>query len=277
MNRRAPIRAKNGRLETAFMREPLYCDIGLLKPVISIFPLGDSAVTLDLGHLMDEGLNRRALVLGNWLKAHPFPGLRDVLVSYCSVSIFFDPDLIRPGLSAGETIFEYARKILDSALAEADCIDHAGAGLPREAEVILPPPIRVPVCYADRFGGDLAETARIKGLSPEELIEIHCNTIYRVYMVGFLPGFPYMGKTDERIQIPRKERPVPVAAGGVGIAGNQTGIYPLDSPGGWQIIGRTPHRMFDPLQDPPVILKAGDRVQFFSISPAEFERFVEKV
>ena len=110
------------------------------------------------------------------------------------------------------------------------------------------------------------------GLSFEEVIRIHCAGTYRVYMIGFLPGFSYLGKLDPRLELPRKKFPVTVHAGGVGIAGMQTGIYPLNSPGGWQIIGRTPVRLFDPGMDPPVRLQTGDRVQFYPVPDSEYQR-----
>jgi inhibitor of KinA len=129
---------------------------------------------------------------------------------------------------------------------------------------------RIPVCYDGDYGPDLEWTARQKGLSVEDVIRIHHSGSYRIYMVGFLPGFPYLGKLDSRLEIPRKDRPVSVMRGGVGIAGIQTGIYPLSSPGGWQIIGRTPVRLFDWLTDPPIRFQCGDEVEFYPISREEF-------
>ena len=137
---------------------------------------------------------------------------------------------------------------------------------------VLPPSdgreVPIPVCYEGEYAPDLEAVARQKGLSPGEVIDLHCSIEYRIYMIGFLPGFPYMGKIDPRIEIPRKMRPVPVIAGGVGIAGMQTGIYPLNSPGGWQIIGRTPLHLFNRHADPPVALLTGDRVRFYPVSTA---------
>jgi inhibitor of KinA len=130
------------------------------------------------------------------------------------------------------------------------------------------------VCYEGAYAPDLEDVARQQGLSVREVIELHCAGVYRVYMIGFLPGFPYLGAVDQRLEVPRKPRPVPVAAGGVGIAGKQTGIYPLNSPGGWSIIGRTPVRLFDSQTDPPVRLQTGDRVEFYPIPTEEFRRVV---
>jgi inhibitor of KinA len=129
---------------------------------------------------------------------------------------------------------------------------------------------RIPVCYEGEYAPDLEGVAKEKGLSKEEVIGLHTSVIYRVYMIGFLPGFPYMGRTDPRLEIARKKQPVSVWAGGVGIAGIQTGIYPLNSPGGWQIIGRTPMPLFNRHEDPPIRVQAGDSVQFYPVSKKEF-------
>ncbi|GGA83049.1 hypothetical protein GCM10011511_02590 [Puia dinghuensis] len=129
---------------------------------------------------------------------------------------------------------------------------------------------RIPVCYEGEYAPDLQWVAAQQGLTPKEVIDIHVASTYRVYMVGFLPGFPYLGTVDRRLQLPRKPQPVTVVAGGVGIAGMQTGIYPLTSPGGWQIIGRTPVKLFDVEADPPIRLQAGDNVQFYPVSAKAF-------
>ena len=131
--------------------------------------------------------------------------------------------------------------------------------------------IKIPVCYEQEFAPDIHSLASGNNVSVEEVIALHVSKIYRVYMLGFLPGFSYLGEVDERIATPRKPTPQPVAAGSVGIAGKQTGIYPFASPGGWQIIGRTPLTIFDPhAGDDAALLRAGDRVQFFSITANEF-------
>jgi inhibitor of KinA len=131
-------------------------------------------------------------------------------------------------------------------------------------------PVRISVCYETEFGPDLRELSLSRQLSIEEAIHLHTNRIYRVYMIGFLPGFTYLGKLDPRLETPRKTRPVPVLAGSVGIAGNQAGIYSLNSPGGWHIIGRTPVKLFDPAKGIPVRLKTGDQVQFYPVSREEY-------
>jgi inhibitor of KinA len=209
-------------------------------------------MTIDLGNTIDEQLNARALAISDLLKADRFRGLIDIIVAYSSVSCFFDPSIPFDQPAVSEWLLEAWRR--------------TAAARPTEAG----PLIRIPVCYEGDYAPDLEGVARQTGLSPAELIGIHTAAPYRIYMIGFLPGFPYMGKLDPRIQVSRKARPLPVIAGGVGIAGMQTGIYPLNSPGGWQIIGRTSLRLFDRDGNPPVLLHTGNLVQFYPIPATEF-------
>ena len=235
-----------------------------MRPTHSIFSLGDSAITIDLGDRIDEGLNRQALAIRDWLVARPVPGVQDIIVAYSSVSVFYDPVLVSEGVGAGGqgdageayegTVFGYMKQRLEQAGEEA-------VPLPGDEGKT----IAMPVCYGGRFwSGFWNPYPRQRGISPQEIVHIHSSRIYRVYMIGFLPGFAYLGKVDERLDMPRKAAPTPVVAGSVGIVGNQSGIYPLNSPGGWHIIGLTPLKLFDPQGEPPVLLKTGDRVQFFS-------------
>ena len=218
----------------------------------AIFPLGDSAVTIDLGNCVDELYNIRALALHDWLQAHRFPGIRDVVMAYSSVSVFFDPVVVQAS-RVGELLVQAWRETAVSGRGQAEGRT-----------------FRIPVCYEKEYAPDLEWVATQKGISTADVAELHCAVVYRVYMVGFLPGFSYMGSVDERLEVPRKPLPVNVVAGGVGLTGRQTGIYPLNSPGGWQIIGRTPVKLFDAATDPPVRLQPGDRVQFYPVSGAEF-------
>ncbi len=242
-----------------------------LRPPHSLFSRGDSAITIDLGDRIDEELNRQAMAIRDWLVARPIPGVQDIIVAYSSVSVFYDPVLISEGIVAGEEgnpgedcggiAFGYMKQRLEQAGEEA---------VPLSGEDGKT--IAVPVCYGGRFGPDLEPVSAAKGISPQEIIDIHSSRIYRVYMIGFLPGFAYLGKVDERLDMPRKAAPTPVVAGSVGIVGNQSGIYPLNSPGGWHIIGLTPLKLFDAQGEPPVLLKTGDRVQFFPITAVEFDQ-----
>ncbi len=229
----------------------------------SIFPLGDSAITLDIGdgNCIDEQNNSRALALYDWLQTHRFPGILDVIVAYSSVSVFYDAAVIRTTDPAYSHITALLRRAWQETGGEGAVAVVPGGRL-----------IRLPVCYEAPYAPDLEWVVVETGLSREEVIGIHCADTYRVYMIGFLPGFSYLGRVDRRLELPRKKSPVTVQAGGVGIAGMQTGIYPLNSPGGWQIIGRTPVRLFDPGSYPPVRLQTGDRVQFYPVGDAEFHR-----
>jgi inhibitor of KinA len=209
-------------------------------------------MTLDLGNSIDEELNTRALAICDYLKNSLFPGMIDIIVAYSSVSVFYDPaSCNRADIS--RTLLEAWRQTGDIAPPEAGRY------------------IRIPVCYEGEYAPDLEGVARGKGITRREVIDLHCSVAYRIYMIGFLPGFPYMGKIDPRIDTPRKARPAPVIAGGVGIAGIQTGIYPLNSPGGWQIIGRTPLRLFNKDADPPIRFRTGDRVEFYPVSITDFQ------
>lgn len=239
-------------------------DRTLDKPY-SIFSLGDSAMTLELGHLIDEQLNRRALLLSAWLKAHPFAGLLDIIVAYSSVTVFYDPVVMATGGSPwGQGAYDWVRTLLEEAWTATEMAAARGyASNGRE-------PVRIPVCYGGGLGPDLEGLSKSLKIPQKDIIDIHISSIYLVYMIGFLPGFPYLGRIDPRLETGRKEKPVPVAAGGVGIAGQQTGIYPVNSPGGWQIIGRTPIRLFEKNREPPVKLAIGDRVQFYPVSMEEF-------
>ena len=133
--------------------------------------------------------------------------------------------------------------------------------------------VEIPVCYGGEFGEDLADVAAHNGITEQEVIDIHSGGLYRLYMIGFLPGFPYLGGLDKRISRPRpKSPPTKIPTGAVGIGGEQTGIYPMESPGGWRLIGRTPVTLFDPDGILPLPYKAGDMIKFVAIDKAEYER-----
>jgi inhibitor of KinA len=228
-----------------------------------IFPLGDAAATLDMGNTISEALNQKALAMQQWLLAHPFEGLNDCLVAYSSLTVLYNPVVIKKYYHPPATIFDWVAERLQQAFEK-------GVETVIEAREV----ISIPVCYEAPYGPDLAALAQQKELTEQEVVTLHTSTTYNVYMIGFLPGFSYMGKIDEKIAVPRKQHPAQVLAGSVGIAGSQTGIYPLNSPGGWQIIGRTPLKMFDAFVPEPVKLQAGDRVQFYAITKHEFEEYV---
>lgn len=227
-----------------------------------IFPLGDSALTVEWEGGIDEALNREVLARFAWLQQHPFPGIIEASPAYNSLALFYDVSTVKKYAPAGTTAYDWVKDQVQKGLSEA--------AIPVAES---PRTIKVPVCYEHPFAPDLPALAAANNLTAEEVISIHCSIVYRVYMLGFLPGFTYMGQTDERIAMKRKEQPMPVMAGSIGIAGRQTGIYPLASPGGWHIIGRSPLKLFDKTRPDPILIRAGDHVQFFSISRYEFENY----
>lgn len=211
--------------------------------MVRIREAGDSALLAELEAVVDPAVNARAIGIAAAVRAQRIPGVRDVASTFHSVAVSFDPLVVD-----GST--------MRAALREAGQ---------------LPPPratgriIEVPVTYGGEAGPDLADVAAFAGCTPSEVIERHART-YRVYMLGFLPGYPYMAAVDDRIAAPRRATPrVRVPAGSVGIAGRQTGIYPRESPGGWQVIGRTSLTLFDPEVTPPALCAPGDEVRFVPV------------
>jgi inhibitor of KinA len=237
----------------------------LLSDQYNIFPLGDSAATIDLGNVINESLNDKVIAMQQWLQVNSFEGIMDTIVAYSSLTIIYDPVRIKREFVPAGTVFDFVKQKLQQAF-------YHSLVLPKEQAAV----IEIPVCYDDEFGIDLENMSVQKQMPKEEIIHLHTASIYRVYLIGFLPGFPYMAEVDERLAMPRKEKPVPVLPGSVGIAGSQTGIYPFKSPGGWNIIGRTPTQMFDELSDDLVMLKVGDRVHFYEIGRDEYERYLKQ-
>lgn len=230
-----------------------------------IFSLGENAATVDFGNRISAALNDRVLALADFLNRQPFAGMIEIVPAYSSLTIFYDLRSVRRNFPNFPTAFAAIENILQNAIGETGEITAAV----RQA-------IEIPVCFDREFALDLELVAAENNLTESEVIEIFLNKIYRVFLLGFLPGFSYMGEVDERIAAPRKSAPrLLISAGSVGIAGRQTGIYSLDSPGGWQIIGRTPLAMFNPKKTPPTILQAGDSVKFVEISAAKFHEFTD--
>lgn len=214
---------------------------------IRCLPCGDRAVTLELGNVIDLALNRRVLALARALAGAP--GIIEVVPTYRSLLVEFDPTAVTPA-----EIVARARR---------------ATGAPTQARAARR--VTLPTAYGGEFGPDLNHVAAVHGLSPDDVVRIHSGRDYPVYMIGFSPGFPYLGGLDERIATPRLARPrTRVPAGSVGIADRQTGVYPQETPGGWQIIGRTPVPLFDPTAADPVLLRAGDLLRFRPVSDAEY-------
>lgn len=227
-----------------------------------IFPLGDSAITIDFGNSISEAINNEVIARFNNLRNDPLPGQVEAIPAYSSLTIYYDVIAVRKRFPEGSTAFETMKLAIEKRLMQ-----------PVQENDIPERLIKVPVCYEEEFALDMRQFTRKQNLSADEVIQIHVAGNYRVYMLGFLPGFAYLGEIDERITLPRKSQPVTVPAGSVGIAGRQTGIYPFASPGGWPIIGRTPLKLFDAHKEEPTLIKAGDSVQFYSITKDEFKSY----
>lgn len=225
-----------------------------------IYFINDYTVSVDFGNVIDKEINAKAIAIFNYLTKHPIEGMIEAIPAYSSVSVYFDIAAIRRKISSHKKAAEWIQSKMNQVMVNEF-----------DGFKTIPNLIRIPVCYDEPFAIDLAWIAEQKKLAPEEIIQLHHSRQYHVYMLGFLPGFSYMGEVDEKIVVPRKPEPQPISAGSVGIAGKQTGIYPLNSPGGWQIIGRTPLKMFDKNKAEPCLLKAGDSVEFYRITKDEFD------
>ena len=222
-----------------------------------VLAAGDAAVTIEFGETVAPEINDRVRIFAQAVEGLRLGGLIEIVPTYRSATVYFDPVVIE--------ISPLAERLL--ALAKS-----------------LPPPnpcpsrlVDIPVAYGGEFGPDLADVTSFARLSIEETIALHTSVEYRVYMLGFSPGFPYLGPVPDAIAMPRLPTPrAKVPAGSVGIAGTQTGIYPLDTPGGWRVIGRTPLRLYDQARPKPFLLEPGDSVRFVRIDRQEFERLAAK-
>lgn len=226
-----------------------------MNDVFRILPAGDAALLVEFDERVDEAINARAVALAEKLRISRVRGVLDVVSAYRTVAIYFDP------LQADRS--ELLARI---AALRADAVDEPVAS----SELI-----RVPVCYGAELGPDLGQVARFAGMTENDVVSIHTASTYRVFMLGFAPGFAYMGKVDTRIAAPRRDMPrTRVPAGSVAIAGRQTGVYPLETPGGWQLIGRTPLKPFDARAADPFLFKPGARVRFEAVGRNEYERMI---
>ncbi len=226
--------------------------ICLLQPNYKIHSLSEAALTVSFEQVIDEHLNEYIVQLGGEIRKNPCVGLREIVVAYASLTIYYDMTAVynETNSSPSEFVKKYAENIIEN-------FRHNSQG---ETKRNI---IEIPVIYD---GQDLGKVCSQIGLFKPELIELHTAPLYRIFMIGFLPGFAYLGGMDKRLAVPRRESPrLKVPAGSVGIAGEQTGIYPLESPGGWQLIGRTEMPLFTPNKKELTILKHGDYVKFIAI------------
>ena len=213
---------------------------------------GDALVLVEFDARIAPEINRRAVALAEAIGAARVPGVRDVVPAYAAVGVHVDP--LRFDASALEAVISH---------------DWDRATAPEDDTAAV---VEIPVCYGGAFGPDLDEVAAFASMSPDQVIATHAAATYRVYMLGFLPGFAYLGGVDASIAMPRRESPrTAVPAGSVGIAGVQTGVYPVECPGGWRLIGRTPMSMFDAARQRPARLLPGDIVRFVPLSPEHWD------
>jgi inhibitor of KinA len=225
----------------------------------SFIPLSEAALLIQFGNEINLALHEQVMSAKQFIEANPFEGFTETVPAYNSLAVFYNPLKIeKKAQTIAATVEKEIRKIL---AAEKSTFKQPNNQTP----------IIIPVCYNEAFGIDLEELSSTLHLNIEEIIQLHYSKTYKVFMTGFTPGFPYMGIVDEKLISSRKAQPrVKVEAGSVAVAGAQTGIYPLATPGGWNIIGRTPLKIFDKERTNPFLLKAGDEVKFVAITKEEF-------
>lgn len=219
---------------------------------------GEKALVIEFGNEISKDANMKVRAMMLAIEEKKFEFIVEMVPTYRSLMIHYDP--LKTQYDEMVDMFKKIEKDLMS------------------IDIPLPNVIEIPVCYGDEYGEDLDNVANHNSLAESEVIDIHTSREYLIYMIGFTPGFPYLGGMDDRIATPRLEKPrIKINGGSVGIAGSQTGVYPVDSPGGWQIIGRTPLKLYDSLREKPILLKTGDYIKFISISKDEFLKIEDMV
>lgn len=225
---------------------------------IRFLTAGDSSLLIEFGDEISPEINKKITATVQLMKAQQIEGVVDLIPAFCSLLINYDPRIIT---------YENLQKRMED-LVKLDAT----------AEQASKKIIEIPVCYGGEYGPDIENIAELAGLSVEEVIRIHSSRDYLIYMLGFLPGFAYLGGLEECLHTPRLANPrIKINAGSVGIGGSQTGIYPLDSPGGWQLLGMTPVTVYDPLREVPILYEAGEYIRFVPVDEAEYKRIKEEV
>ncbi|MBS4201998.1 5-oxoprolinase subunit PxpB [Bacillus sp. FJAT-49732] len=223
---------------------------------ISYSPLGDSAIVIEFGEKINLETNHTILEMKKTIMKQPFPGFIEAVPAYTTLTIFYEPASVGTDFP-----YETVKKELEQRVYNLSTYKKQKAKI-----------VDIPVCYEDGYAMDLNYVASHNGLTKNDVINIHSKTLYHVYFLGFAPGFPFLGGMNEKIATPRRTSPrLKVPKGAVGIAGKQTGVYPFESPGGWQIIGRTPVELFNPNTTSPSLLLPGDEVRFVPICKQEFD------
>jgi len=227
-----------------------------------ILPLGDAALVIHYGERIDPLVNARVLASADWLRAAAWPGIVDIIPAYATLTVCYDPDVW-----LADELGERLAPLLSAARSR----DPQPSGDTRT-------PVEIPVCYEGEFAPDLDAVCAHTGLDATEVVRRHHAAEYRVYFIGFMPGFPYLGGLDPALTVPRRATPrIAVPAGSVAIGGQQTGIYPLATPGGWHLIGRTPLQLFDAARASPCLLRAGDRLRFVPVTRTRYRRLHDAI
>jgi inhibitor of KinA len=242
--------------------------------MMEIVPLGDSAVIVRMRERFDDAPEQTldtVLRAFHQLQNAAIPGVIELAPAYTSVTVFFNPITVAKAAETSGEVFDWLVTRIHAAVAAgADRVRHRIA---TQRRVRL---VEIPVCYDREFALDIDDVARRAAVSPDEVIRLHSAAEYRVACIGFVPGFPFLAGLPKELATPRRDVPrKQIPPGSVGIGGAQTGIYPLRSPGGWNLIGRTPLRLFDPQKNPPALLRAGERVRFRKITRDEFEALTQ--
>ena len=218
---------------------------------VKIMPAGDAALVVEFGDIIDENVNAHVHALARKIEEQHIEGIMEVVPTFRSVLVQYDVFVCS---------YSQIRDVVHSLADNLNVLDKTAKKI-----------VKIPCCYGARFGQDLSDMEKLTGLDRDEIIASHSATDYKIYMLGFLPGFVYLGGLDKRIEVPRLKTPrVKICKGAVGIGGNQTGIYPMDSPGGWRLMGATPIDLYDENRETPILLAAGEYIRFVPISILDY-------
>lgn len=228
--------------------------------------MGDAAAVVKFGSEISPLLQQKVRAFARVIEEEPFTGCLEYTPAFTGVTVFYDPFLVYQAYGEENTsLFDIVTKLLKDRLKRIE---------DQESPIVRK--VTIPVCYGGDYGPDLTFVAQYNNLSERKVIHLHSSGTYPVYMIGFAPGFPYLGGLPKQLNAPRRPSPrASIPAGSVGIAGSQTGVYPISTPGGWQLIGRTPIKLFQPERKEPSVLSAGDIVVFKPITDNEFDEYQE--
>ena len=226
--------------------------------MLRLYAIHDHAITIEFSQEISEDANMDVIEMQHAIESSPFKGFIECVPAYASLTVYFNEKI---------SALDVRAQLMEFYASQSENVK-SGTTKNNKQTIIIP------VCYDPALGVDLPWVSNHLNLSEEKIIALHSSIAYRVYMIGFIPGFPYMGTLPQQLELPRKQTPsMKIPMGSVAIAGKQTGIYPAEVPGGWHVIGRTPLKMFDKTKEPCCFLKAGDLVQFKSISLEAFNQY----